>query len=269
MDLKKLMQDCCEMKLKALEMASTSSFGVHIGGAFSAMEIFTALYAVANIPSTIESERDRIIVSKGHCVLAYFTALWKKGFLSEEELKTFETDGSIFYGHPNRNLKYGIEFSAGSLGLGISYAVGVAKACQLNHYNNRIFVLLGDGELNEGIVWETLMSITNYSLNNITIIIDKNDYQLDGKTVEVMNMNDLKGKFESFGFDTKIVDGHSIESLTEAFSLPSNVPNVVIAKTTKANGISFLMNTKQSHFCTLSGKKYNQAVQDIKTIYYE
>ena len=122
MDIKKLERDCLEMKLKALEMALGSSFGAHIGGGFSAMEIMRALYAIANIPSFQDPARDRIILSKGHGVLAYYTVLWKQGFISEEELSTFEKDGTDLYGHPHRDLTKGIEFSGGSLGLGLSYA---------------------------------------------------------------------------------------------------------------------------------------------------
>ena len=170
----KLIEQCYQMKTKALEMAlGTGSNGSHIGGAFSAMEIFAALYEVANIDMN-NPERDRIIVSKGHCVLAYYTALWQKGLITEEELSTFDKNGTKFHGHPHRQLDKGIEFSGGSLGLGLSYAVGVALACKRKGMKNRIDVLVGDGECDEGIVWESLMSIKNYQLDNMTIIVDRN-----------------------------------------------------------------------------------------------
>lgn len=255
------------MKLKALDMALSTSFGAHIGGGFSAMEIMRSLYEVANIPSMQDDSRDRIIMSKGHGVLALYTALWKKGLMTEEDLATFETDGTQFHGHPHRNLAKGIEFSGGSLGLGISYAVGVAKASKMKGLNNTIYVLLGDGEMNEGIVWEALMSIINFGLNNITLIIDSNHYQLDGPTDEIMKLNPLEDKLKAFGFDVESIDGHSIESLIETLLKKSEKPRAIIANTIKAHGISFLENNKMSHQCTLSKKKYEQAVEEIKNAY--
>ena len=267
MDIQQLKKECFEMKLKALDMALSTSFGAHIGGGFSAMEIMRSLYAVAKIPSMKDVNRDRIIVSKGHGVLAYYTALWKECFITEEELSTFETDGTQFHGHPHRNIEKGIEFSGGSLGLGISYAVGVAKACKMRSIDNTIYVLLGDGEMDEGIVWEALMSINHLGLNNITLIIDCNNYQLDGSTDEIMKLNPLEDKLKAFGLDVEVVDGHSIESLVETLPKKREKPRAIIANTIKAHGISFLENNKLSHQCTLSKKKYEQAINEIRRAY--
>lgn len=267
MTIEQIKKDVYEMKLKALDMALSTSFGAHIGGGFSAMEILRCLYEVANIPSMKDDSRDRIIMSKGHGVLALYTALWKKGLMSEEDLATFETDGTQFHGHPHRNLTKGIEFSGGSLGLGISYAVGVAKASKMKGLGNTIYVLLGDGEMNEGIVWEALMSIINFGLNNITLIIDRNHYQLDGPTDEIMKLNSLEDKLKAFGFNVESIDGHSIESLIETLPKKSEKPRAIISNTIKAHGISFLENNKMSHQCTLSKKKYEQAVEEIKNAY--
>lgn len=266
--IERLEQQCFEMKLKALEMALSTSFGAHIGGGFSAMEIMACLYEVANIPSMADEYRDRIILSKGHGVLALYTVLWKKGLLTEEDLATFETDGTMFHGHAHRNLEKGIEFSGGSLGLGISYAVGVAKACKDKGLNNRIYVVLGDGEMDEGIVWEALMAIANYGLNNVTIIVDRNQYQLDGPTSEIMNLFSIEEKLKAFGYDVETVDGHSIPVLLGTLGKSSDKPRSIIANTIKANGISFLMNNKASHQCVLSRKKYELAVEEIKQAYY-
>ncbi len=263
-----LVRRCYDMKLKALEMAlSVGNNGSHIGGAFSAMEIFAVLYSVANVNNTFDEKRDRIIVSKAHCVLAYYTALWKKGLLSEEDLSTFDKNGTSFHGHPHRNLAYGIEFSGGSLGLGLSYAVGVALAMHKKQQSNRVYVLLGDGECDEGIVWESLMSISNFKLNNLTLIVDRNGYQLDGPTEKIMNQYSLEEKFKSFGLEVDSVNGHSIEDLLCVFNKPSDTSRVIIADTVKANGISFLMNNKMAHYCALSSKKYEKAVEDIKAMY--
>lgn len=263
----KLTEQCYEMKLKALDMAlGTGSNGSHIGGAFSAMEIFSVLYEIANINMDTE-DRDRIIVSKGHCVLAYYTALWQKGLISEEELATFDKNGTKFHGHPHRNLEKGIEFSGGSLGLGLSYAVGVALSCKRKKLKNRIYCIVGDGECDEGIIWEALMSISNYHLDNITIILDRNGYQVDGTTEEVMNQFSIKEKVKSFGFDVVVVNGHSIEDLYNALSDSCDSPRFIIANTIKANGISFLEDNKISHMTALPQKKYSLALEEIKATY--
>lgn len=267
MNIEQIKKDVCEMKLKALDMALSTSFGAHIGGGFSAMEIMRCLYEVANIPSMQDESRDRIILSKGHGVLALYTALWKKGLMTEEDLATFETDGTKFHGHAHRNLEKGIEFSGGSLGLGVSYAVGVAKACKTKNLGNRIYVILGDGEMDEGIVWEALMSIVNFGLNNVTIIVDRNQYQLDGPTNEIMNLLSVEDKLKSFGYEVEIVDGHSIPDLLGVLGKSSDRPRAIVANTVKGNGISFLVNNKISHQCVLPRKKYELAVEEIKKAY--
>ena len=265
--IKDLKRQCYEMKLKALQMAQSTSFGAHIGGGFSAMEILTSLYDVACIPSMRDASRDRIIISKAHAVLAYYTALWKKGFLTEEELDAFETNGGTLYGHPHKNLDKGIEFSGGSLGLGISYAVGVAKACKNKGLDNIVYVLVGDGEMNEGIVWEALMSISHFNLDNMVVIVDKNGFQLDGPTDEVMKLYSVEHKLESFGFDVDSVNGHSIEELVAVLGKNTVKPHAVVANTIKAHGISFLENNKASHQCPLPKKKYEKALQELKDSY--
>lgn len=266
--IKKLEQLCYEMKLKALDMARSTSFGAHIGGGFSAMELMACLYEVANIPSMAEESRDRIILSKGHGVLALYTALWKKGLMTEDDLASFETDGTLFHGHAHRNLEKGIEFSGGSLGLGISYTVGVAKACKDKGLNNRIYVILGDGEMDEGIVWEALMAIANFGLNNVTVIVDRNQYQLDGPTTDIMNLLSIEDKMKAFGYEVDTVNGHSIHALLDTLGKTSERPRAIIANTIKANGISFLMNNKFSHQCVLPSKKYELAVEEIKQAYH-
>lgn len=265
--VRRLKKQCFEMKLKALDMALSTSFGAHIGGGFSAMELMACLYEVARIPSMKDDHRDRVILSKGHGVLALYTALWKKGLMTEADLASFETDGTNFHGHAHRNLEKGIEFSGGSLGLGISYAVGVAKACKDKGLDNRIYVILGDGEMDEGIVWEALMAIANFGLNNVTVIVDRNQYQLDGPTSDVMNLFSIEEKLKAFGYDVDTVDGHSIPALLETLSKSSGRLRAIVADTIKANGISFLMNNKFSHQCVLPRKKYELAVEDLKKAY--
>ena len=255
------------MKLKALEMAlSTGSNGSHIGGALSSMEIFSVLYTTANVRDMKAEDRDRIIVSKGHCVLSYYTALWQYGYITEEELNTFDTDGTHYHGHPSRNLEKGIEFSAGSLGLGLSYAVGVGIACKKKGLKNRIYVVVGDGECDEGIVWEALMSISHYKLDNMTIIIDHNKYQLDGEIKDVMELSSLTEKMSAFGMEVISANGHSCEELTGALQVKASKPCVVIADTIKGNGVSFLINNKMAHQCPISRKQYEKAVSELEEL---
>ncbi|MCE5174414.1 MAG: transketolase [Bacteroidales bacterium] len=257
-----------EMKLKALEMAfSTGPNGSHIGGGFSAMEIYAVLYSgILNVGTTVKENvnRDRIIASKGHGVLAQYTALWKTGLITDDELKTFDNNGTHFYGHPSRELSHGIEFSAGSLSLGLSFGVGVALSCKKRKLNNRVIVVLGDGECDEGLVWESLMSASNFGLNNLTIILDKNGYQLDGSTLEIMNSESLAKKFEAFGFQVDEVDGHNCEKMTVVIQKRYDKPNAIILNTVKAHGISFLENNKMSHMCALTQKQYDQALTELK-----
>lgn len=256
------------MKLKALEMSlNAGSFGAHIGGGFSAMEILAALYETANIPDGSSPERDRVILSKGHGALALYTALHSKGFISEEELMTFDIPATRFHGHPHKSDRHAIEMSSGSLGLGFPYAVGIAVACKRKGLGNRIFVILGDGECDEGIIWEAAMSASHFHLDNLTVIVDANKFQLDGETKSVMDTSSLAEKFKAFGFEVVEVDGHNLEALVNALSAKHNSPNAVIAHTVKAHGISFLENNKNSHQCSLTKKKYEQAVKEIKEAY--
>lgn len=266
--IERMKRQCYEMKLKALEMAlNAGSFGAHIGGAFSSMEILSCLYEIANIPDGVSQNRDRIFLSKGHGALALYTVLAQKGFIPQEELQTFDKPNTKLHGHPHKNEQYAIEMSGGSLGLGFSYAVGVALANKRQGINNHIYVILGDGECDEGIIWEAAMSAAHFGLDNMTVIIDENGFQLDGDTKSIMDNSSLAEKFKSFGFFVEEIDGHNIEELLKALKIKHDRPTAIIAHTVKANGISFLENNKISHQCSLTKKKYEQAVQEIKSAY--
>mgnify|MGYP003293002425 CR=1 FL=1 len=254
------------MRKKIIELTyKAGRNGGHMGGALSSVEIFATLYSsVANVsPSNKNDEnRDRIIPSKGHCVLSYYSALNKAGFISDELLATYETNGTTLWGHPTRSLERGIDFSAGSLGLGASFAVGVAKACKQKALNNRIFLILGDGECNEGIVWEALSFGAHHKLNNLTVILDRNQLQLDAPTKDILNMESFEEKFKAFNYKVATVDGHSPEQLVKALSEKYDVPNVVIADTVKGKGVSFLENNPACHHYVLNEKQYNKALEE-------
>lgn len=257
-----------QLRLKALEMAYKSGKnGSHVGGGLSAIEIFATLYGGIlkfDINHPKDESRDRLVVSKGHCVLAYYSALNAVGFMSQEDLDGFEVDGQHLHGHAFRNLKKGIEFSGGSLSMGMSFAVGQALACKKKGLSNRVFAIVGDGECDEGLIWESAMAASNYKLNNFVVIIDCNKLQYDGLTKEVMDNSSLADKFKAFGFDTIEVNGHDVDELTKALSNQSEKPLCVIAHTIKGKGVSFAEGQREWHHHTLSEEEYNQARKEVE-----
>lgn len=258
------------IRLSALQMALNSGKnGSHLGAGLSAVEIMAALYGGVlkyDINNKEDENRDRLVVSKGHCVLSYYSALRQAGFLTDEDIKSFETNGSHFHGHAMRNLDKGIEFSGGSLSMGMSFAVGQALACKKKGLSGRVFSIVGDGECDEGLIWEAAMSAANYGLNNFILIVDRNKLQYDGPTTEVMNQIDLGDKFRAFGFDVRVVDGHDVEALTKVLNEPSDKPVCVIADTIKGKGVSFMEGVKTWHHSTLSQEQYEQAVKEVENV---
>lgn len=241
--------------------------GSHVGGGLSAIEIFAALFGGVmkfDVNNPDYEERDRLVVSKGHCVLAYYSALNAVGFMSQEDLDGFEVDGQHLHGHAFRNIEKGIEFSGGSLSMGMSFAVGQALACKKKNLNNRIFTIVGDGECDEGLIWESAMAASNYKLNNFVVIIDCNKLQYDGLTTEVMNNSSLADKFKAFGFDAIEVDGHDVDELTKALSTQGDKPLCVVAHTIKGKGVSFAEGQREWHHHTLSEDEYNQARKEVE-----
>jgi transketolase len=258
-----------EMRRRIIEVAyQLGNNASHLGGALSAIEIFSSLYhCIMNydIQDPVSDTRDRLIFSKGHAVLAYYTALESAGFLTKNDLDQFETNGFFLYGHPSRNLPKGIEFSGGSLGLGVSYGVGAALALVRRKSPGRVYIIAGDGECDEGIVWEAITAAAHFKLGNVTIIIDHNKLQLDGFTANVMDLRSLAAKFEAFGGNVHEVDGHNIEQLCNALQLTDSVkPSVIIAHTVKGKGISFMENKREWHHARLTAEQYGQAVSELQ-----
>ena len=187
----------------------------------------------------------------------------KKGIISKEEADTFEQNGTELFAHAKRNVEKGIEFSGGSLSLGLSFAVGVALSCK--GQGNHIYVILGDGECDEGLIWESTMSAAHYGLDNMTIIVDRNGLQSDGYTKDVMDSSSLEAKFKAFGCNVFSVDGHSEEELLVAFNAVSEgAPKVIIAHTIKGKGVSFLENQPTSHHSVLKDAQYEQAIKEVE-----
>ena len=258
------------LRLSALQMALNSGKnGSHLGAGLSSVEIFAALYGGVlkyDLQNKEDENRDRLVVSKGHCVLSYYSALRQAGFLTDEDIASFETNGSHFHGHAMRNLEKGIEFSGGSLSMGMSFAVGQALACKKKGLTSRVFSIVGDGECDEGLIWEAAMSAANYGLNNFVLIVDRNKLQYDGPTAEVMNQIDLGDKFRAFGFDVRVVDGHDVDALAIALSAPSEKPVCVIADTIKGKGVSFMEGVKTWHHSVLTQEQYDQAVKEVENV---
>lgn len=267
MDLKQFSK---ELRLQALKMAfECGRKGSHVGSGLSSIEIMASLYGDVlrfDVNNPNDENRDRLVVSKGHCVLAYYSVLNKVGFLTDEDLASFETNGSHFHGHAMRNLENGIEFSGGSLSMGMTFAVGLALSCKRKELSCRVFALVGDGECDEGLIWEAAMSAAHFGLNNFTVIIDRNKLQYDGPTQIVMNQIDLGKKFEAFGFDVVVVDGHDCVALSKALKKTSDKPTCVIADTIKGKGVSFIEGVKEWHHHTLSQEEYEQAVKEVENV---
>jgi transketolase len=257
------------MRLRILELTyGVGKSGAHVGGSLSIVEILATLYGGLlqyNINNPLDRNRDRFILSKGHSAMALFSALEQVGYLTKEELDQFEINGSSYYAHASRNLSKGIEFSGGSLSLGLSFAVGVALSVKKDNLRNHIYVLVGDGECDEGLVWESLMSASHFNLTNLTVIVDFNSLQSDGYTKEIMNKSTLGDKFKSFGFNVKEIDGHDLNLINESFASRNySKPNAIIAHTIKGKGVSFMENNVNWHHGSLSLEQYELAVSEQK-----
>lgn len=227
------------------------------------VEILEAVFSELKRDENSLENRDRLILSKGHGALALYCALEQNGFLTTDEIETFESNGTDYFAHAKRNVSKGVEFSGGSLSLGLSYAVGVALACKAKGLHNRVYTIVGDGECDEGLVWESLMAASKYQLDNLTVLVDCNGLQSDGFTKDVMDTAQLSDKFISFGFDADIVDGHDVDALTMALRKNVNRPHAIIAQTVKGKGLSFVENNPKWHHGVLTQALYDQAKEEL------
>ena len=262
-----------DVRKMALDMAiSSGRNGAHIGGSFSSIEILSVLYgAILNydIKNPEWEERDRFIPSKTHCILAHFPALARAGFIEEKDLNSFHDDGGMLAGHP-WNKQIGLEFAGGSLGMGLSVGIGMALRAKRYNKSPKVYVLLGDGESNEGSVWEAVMSAAQYGLDNLVAIFDYNNMQFDGPNDNIMSLSPLSEKLKAFGWKALDVNGHSIEELLDAFDTKhSGQPLAIIAHTVKARGIPSLENQAKSHHSSLSREDYDLVMKDISEGKYD
>lgn len=255
------------MRKEILKMAlGAGSNGAHVGPALSLVDVLAVMYGSIlkyekNNPEW--PDRDRVYLSKGHGALAYYAALYEIGFLSLEDLKTYDMNGGILPAQPSMNLKKGIEFSSGSLGLGLSPAIGSALAAKSRGLSYKSYAILGNGECNEGTVWEAAMSASAFQLDNLVAIIDNNGIQSDGLSTEVLDMGDLARKWEAFGWFVRSIDGHDIEALLSVFSAHDGAkPLLIIANTVKGKGVSFMEHNKEWHHNRLTPELFQTAMDE-------
>ena len=266
---KQLQITACKIRMGIIESTYGAKAG-HPGGSLSATEMFTYLYfKEMNIdPKNPKWEdRDRFVLSKGHTTPGLYSALAHRGFFPVEDLPTFRHIDSYLQGHPNMNTVPGVDMSTGSLGQGVSVAVGMAKGAKYTGKANRVYTLLGDGEIQEGQVWEACMAAAHYDLDNLCVIVDNNGLQIDGDIADVMSPYPIVGKLEAFGFHVVAIDGHDFDAIEAAFAHARTVegkPSAIVIKSVKGKGVSFMENNAGWHGKAPNDAEYAQAMAELK-----
>lgn len=247
----------------------------HPGGALSCADILTVLYFnQMNVDEKKPNDpnRDRLVLSKGHACPALYSVLAQKGYFDKELLKTFRKIGSDLQGHPDMKKVPGVDMTTGSLGQGISAAVGMAIASKMDKAGCKVYCIVGDGEIEEGQVWEALTAASKNKLDNLCVILDNNNLQIDGEIEKVGGMNNLTERFQSFGFNVINVDGHNIDNLIDAFTTAKQTkgkPSVIIAKTIKGKGVSFMENQAGWHGKAPNEEEHNLAIEELNSLLIE
>ena len=269
MDKLELMKTANEVR-KGIVTAVHSAKAGHPGGSLSAADIFTYLYfEEMNIDpkEPKKADRDRFVLSKGHTAPGLYSALAHRGYFPVEDLKTLRHTGSYLQGHPDMKHIPGVDMSSGSLGQGISAAVGMALAAKLSNEDYRVYTLLGDGEIQEGQVWEASMLAGSRKLDNLVVIVDNNNLQIDGTIEEVNSPYPIDKKFEAFNFHVININGNDMEEISNAFAEAKKIkgmPVAIIAKTTKGKGVSFMENQVGWHGKAPNDEQYEQAMEELK-----
>ena len=266
---KQLQIAACKVRMGVIESTHGAKAG-HPGGSLSAAEVFTYLYfKEMNIdPANPKWDgRDRFVLSKGHTAPGLYSALAYRGYFPVEDLPTLRHIDSYLQGHPNMNTVPGVDMSTGSLGQGVSAAVGMAMAAKYQGKTNRVYSLLGDGEIQEGQVWEACMAASHYKLDNLCIIVDNNGLQIDGNVADVMSPYPIVDKLLAFGFNVHAVDGHDFDALEKAFENAKNTkgqPTAIVMSTVKGKGVSFMENDAGWHGKAPNDAEYEQAMSELK-----
>ena len=266
---KELSITACKVRMGIIEGTHNAKSG-HPGGSLSAADILTYLYfAEMNVDpqNPAKPDRDRFVLSKGHIAPALYATLAHKGFFPVEELKSLRKIGSRLQGHPDMKKIPGVDMSSGSLGQGISAACGMAKAAKLTGADYRVYAVLGDGEIQEGQVWEAAMFASHYNLDNLCNLVDNNGLQIDGSIEDVMSPYPIDEKFKAFGFHVINIDGHDFDQIESAYNEARTVkgkPTAIIAKTVKGKGVSFMENKASWHGTAPNDEQYEVAMNELQ-----
>lgn len=268
MDIEELEKKANDIRKDIIDEVYFAQSG-HPGGSLSIADIMSVLYfneLNINENNPRWEERDRLVLSKGHCSPALYAALAERGFFKKEDLKSFRKIESNLQGHPDLNKVPGVDMTSGSLGQGLSVANGIAIAGKMDKKNYRVYCIVGDGEIEEGQIWEAAMTANKYKLDNLCVIVDNNNLQIDGTIEEVMSSYPIDKKFESFGFNVIKIDGHNFEEILNAFKTAKETkgkPTCIIAKTIKGKGISFMENKSEWHGKAPNEEQYNEAISEL------
>ncbi len=260
-----------EIRKGIIEAVYSNKSG-HPGGSLSIADIMTVLYFKEmdiDPRNPKDQNRDRLVLSKGHCAPALYSALSNRGFFDTQELQTLRNIESRLQGHPDMKKIAGVDMTTGSLGQGLSSANGMAIAGKLDKKDYRVYCILGDGEIEEGQIWEAAMASNKYKLDNLCVIVDNNNLQIDGTIEEVMSSYPIDEKFRSFGFQIINIDGHNIQEIIDAFDVAKNIkdkPTCIIAKTVKGKGVSFMENKAEWHGKAPNEEQYRQAMEELTGI---
>lgn len=258
-----------QLRRDVIEMVFRAGSG-HAGGSLSAADIVTALYwyELRIDPARPDwPERDRLVLSKGHCAPIVYAALARRGYFEPAVLQTFRQTGSLLQGHPDMHRTVGLDMTSGSLGHGLSVGLGMALGARQSGLGFRVFVLMSDGEMQEGMTWEGAMAAAHFGVGGLTVLLDRNRLQVDGWTSEVMEIEPISDKFRAFGWHVLTTDGHDLAAIIEALdrrrALSSEAPAAIICRTTKGKGVSFMEDVMEWHGGTLSREQYEQAMRDL------
>ncbi|MBR3614246.1 MAG: transketolase [Clostridia bacterium] len=267
-ELQNLQEKSKNIRKSIVEMVYSAASG-HPGGSLSITDVFTVLYFKElniDVNNQKDANRDRVVLSKGHCSPALYSTLAEKGFFPKEDLNTFRKVDSYLQGHPDMKKIPGVDMTSGSLGQGLSIANGMALAGKLDNKEYRVYCICGDGEIQEGQIWEAAMSSSHYKLDNLCVIVDNNNLQIDGSVENVMNPHPIDKKFESFGFNVLVIDGHNFEEILDAFEKAKQTkgkPTAIIAKTIKGKGVSFMENQAGWHGKAPKEEEYKIAMEEL------
>ena len=271
---KELEITACKVRMGVIEGTYHAKSG-HPGGSLSAADLFTYLYFKEmriDPADPKKADRDRFVLSKGHTAPGLYSALANRGFFPVEDLKTLRHVGSFLQGHPNMNTVPGVDMSTGSLGQGISVACGMALGAKLQGSDVRVYTLLGDGEIQEGQVWEALMMSAHYKLDNLVVIIDNNNLQIDGAISDVMSPYPIVDKLEAFGLNTIAINGHDMEQIEAAMEQAKSVkgkPTAIVMKTVKGKGVSFMEDKASWHGTAPNAEQYETAMAELNALLAE